>query len=126
MDTAFATIAGRTTLHIVPNGNTHARCGRVVTVTVEGPEAGKAIVAGTHHVCKTCLRVKDPRDLTVVYMGEPTDVWEVTDKAGEKLGRITARDIHTAGRRARQVPSIDRVSLRDGGLSLRRLRTKEL
>lgn len=86
--TAFATVTGRTTLHIVPNGNMHARCGRVATDTVEGP------AAATDHVCKTCLKVKAPRDLSP--RTETVEVhattWSVVDENTHRILTTVAAD----------------------------------
>jgi hypothetical protein len=112
--------------HIVPNGNRHAKCGVVATNEAYGPDAGRNCAALTHRLCKNCMRVKPVRDGMAAPTDEPTDTWVVTNKAGERLGRVTARDIRCASRIANQNPTVARVSRREGGISLRRLRTSEL
>lgn len=120
------TRTGTDVFHIVPNGNRHAVCGVIATDEVAGPDAGTKCAAGTHHICKNCMRVKPVRDLNPTPVGAPTDTWAVMNKAGDRIGRVTARDIQCASRIAHQDPTVNRVSKREGGLFLRRLRESEL
>lgn len=112
MDT-FATINGRTALHIVPAGNCHARCGRIVTTVVSGPALAVSVAAGTHTVCKTCVKVKAPRDLTVI-QEEPTNTWIVTDGFDNEIGRVEAETDREAVSKAARIV--------DGDFAVRRLR----
>lgn len=125
-----ATRRANEVLHIVPEGNRHALCGVVAEYVLYNPTALRSIGAGTHRHCKNCLRVTPARDLNApaapAVDDHPTDWWVITDKRDNVLGRIEGRDIRTADRRARQVPSIDHTARTEGGLAYRRLRRSEL
>lgn len=55
-----------------------------------------------------------------------TDTWTVTNKAGREIARVDGKTMDDASRAARQNADVVESSARDGGFSLRRLRTSEL
>lgn len=56
----------------------------------------------------------------------PTDTWSVTNQAGREVARVDGETIDDAARAARQNADVVEWSNRDGGFSLRRLRSNEL
>jgi hypothetical protein len=58
--------------------------------------------------------------------GGPTDTWTVTNKAGQEIARVDGETIDDARGAAKSLASVIESSGRDGGFSLRRLRSGEL
>ena len=83
----FATVrTGMNIVHIAPGDNSHTRCGRVVTVTVENVGAWMTAAPG-RRVCKSCAKARTFDRPTT---DTATDTWTVTNKAGEEITRFVS------------------------------------
>lgn len=56
----------------------------------------------------------------------PTNTWTVTNRAGQEIGRVEGETFDDAACAMRQNADLVKVSNREGGVALRRLRTSEL
>lgn len=112
--------------HIVPNGNLHARCGVIAPNEAFGIGVGTKCAAGTHSLCKNCIRVAAPRDLNPAPTRTVTDMWTVTNKAGDEITRFEAARTEDAAERIRVDADCRDWFRLEGGVFRRRLYSDEL
>jgi hypothetical protein len=103
---------------------------RDVVIVESGPDKdGKVAALSARH--KKTIRVALDKlqplpELPPLPAGEHTDWWAVTDKSGTEVARVQADGYDTAREAAEKVPAAREASIRDGGLSYRRLMSSEL
>jgi hypothetical protein len=120
---------GNVVLHTVPQGNRHTLCGIVAEHPTHLAEVGPKIIAGTHRMCRNCVRVTPARDTrrpVDPFLSEPTDTWTVTDDTGREITRVDGATVGDARSAALEVAAVRYVSHHQGGFSLRRLTVAQL
>jgi hypothetical protein len=127
MATQLTTVrAGGNVLHTNPEGNRHSVCGRVSVNKVYGPDAAKGLVAGTLRFCGNCARVRPARNLNPTPVSAPSDMWTVTNKAGDEIERFYAVTTAEATEYIRVSADCRDWFRLEGGVSRRRLYSHEL